>query len=207
MQDVFTEKPTCIQGRALPGADECAALQDDHERRLEALARLGAAAEECDLRAHSDPDRDLVLLVEDEVALLESSGPEWAALGDAISGFRTRLPLRRLEDFGFAAEVEHPLEEPNPRLFFLRGVPWLVADLHARNFVRSAGGRLQVIDLVAAPWPAEFGAADPQIGAWLERVRRDPAASALPGRQRPSWTRGRAHRIKPANNARFRTAS
>ena len=56
-----------------------------------------------------------------------------------------------------------------------------MADLHARNFVRGVDGALRVIDLVAAPWPAEFGAADPQIGAWLERMRRDPAASALPG--------------------------
>lgn len=306
MQDAFTGKPTIIQGRALPGAGQRAALQDDHERRLEALARLGAAAEKCDLRAHSDPDRDLVLLAEDEVALLESSGPEWAELGEAIRTFRAMLPLRRLEDFGFAADMEHPLDEPNPRLrylhsgveasaflavadgsvykfflpreekrvgsvfgfrrgdetalvaeaelggyrgllekllliqalggmatevvaitpegilvakqvfgeplpqgedmsrslppglieipsrflranrdhprlFFLRDRPWLVADLHARNFVRGVDQGLRVIDLVAAPWPVEFGAADPQIGSWLERVRRDPDASALPG--------------------------
>ena len=119
MLDVFTGKITCIQGRALPGAEERARLQDDHERRLEALAHLGAAAEKCDLRAHSDPDRDLVLLAEDEVALLESSGPEWAELGAAIREFRARLPLIRLEDFGFHAEVEHPLEEPNARLRYL----------------------------------------------------------------------------------------
>ena len=306
MQDAFTGKTTCIQGGALPGAEERARLQDDHERRLEALARLGAAAEKCDLRAHSDPDRDLVLLAEDEVALLEHSGPEWAELGEAIRVFRALLPLRRLEDFGFHADVEHPLEEPNarlrylhsgveasafvavadgsvykfflpregqfiasefgfrrgdetvllaeamlggyrglleklllvqalggmatevvavtpegilvakqtlgeplpqgddmsgslppalieipsrflranrdhPRLFFLRGAPYLVADLHARNFVRGADQALHVIDLVAAPWPAEFGPRDPQIGAWLERVRHDPDASALPG--------------------------
>ncbi len=119
MLDVFTGKITCIQGRALPGAEERARLQDDHERRLEALARLGAAAEKCDLRAHSDPDRDLVLLAEDEVALLEGSGPEWAELGDAIRAFRALLPLHRLEDFGFRADVEQPLEEPNARLRYL----------------------------------------------------------------------------------------
>ena len=307
MQDAFTGKPTCIQGRALPGAEECAKLQDDHERRLEALARLGAAAEKCDLRAHSDPDRDLVLLAEDEVALLEGSSPDWAALGAAIREFRAQLPLCQLEDFGFHAEVEHPLEEPNPRLrylhsgveasafvsvacgsvykfflpreekqvgsvfgfrpgdetalqaeaefggyrgllekllliqalggmatevvavtrdegiivakqslgdplpqgedmsgslppglieipsrflranrdhprlFFLRDAPWLVADLHARNFVRASDGRLRVIDLVAAPWPAELRTPDRQIEAWIERVRRDPTATALPG--------------------------
>ncbi len=304
MQDVFTGKNTCIQGRALPGAAECAALQDDHQRRLEALARLGAAAEECGLRA--DTDRDLVLLAEDEVSLLEAGGGAWAELGAAIRGFRARLPLFRLEDFGFAAEVEHPLEEPNPRLrylhsgveasafvsvedgsvykfflpreekrvgsvfgfrtgdeaavhaeaelggyrgllekllliqalggmatevvaltfegilvakqvlgdplpqgedtsgslpaglieipsrflranrdhprlFFLGPASWLVADLHARNFVRAVDGRLRVIDLVAAPWPAGAASTQSAIREWLERVRLDPAATALPG--------------------------
>jgi hypothetical protein len=320
MQDVFTGKITCIQGRALPGAEERARLQNDHERRLEALAHLGAAAEKCDLRAHSDPDRDLVLLAEDEVALLEHSGPEWSALGRAIRTFRALLPLHRLEDFGFHAEVEHPLEEPNarlrylhsgveasafiavtdasvykfflpreeyfiasefgfrrgeetvlhaeavlgsyralfeklllvqalggmatevvavtpegivvakqvlgeplpqgedmsralpaglieipsrflranrdhPRLFFLeRGReagspgrvgegarPFLVADLHARNFVRCLDGALRVIDLVAAPWPERDAAQDSLIVDWLARVRENPDASALGG--------------------------
>ena len=315
MQDPFTGKATCIQGRVLPGAEERARLQDDHERRLEALAHLGAAAEKCDLRAHSDPDRDLVLLAEDEVALLESSGPEWAELGAAIRAFRVLLPLHRLDDFGFHVEVEHPLEEPNarlrylhsgveasafvavddasvykfflprdehfigsefgfrrgdetvlqadavlgsyralleklllvhalggmatevvavtpegivvakqtlgeplpqgddmsralpaelieipsrflranrdhPRLFFLRrgaeaekgsGRPFLVADLHARNFVRCVDGALRVIDLVAAPWPESGAARDSLITDWLVRVRADPDASALGG--------------------------
>ena len=116
MQDAFTGRPTCLRGRTLPGAEERRHLQHDHERRLEALARLGAAAEKCDLRAHSDPDRDLVLLAEDEVALLEGSAPEWGELGAAIRGLRAWLPLHRLEDFGFNAAAENPLEEPNPRL-------------------------------------------------------------------------------------------
>lgn len=323
MFDVFTGKITCIQGRALPGTEERARLQNDHERRLEALAHLGAAAEKCDLRAHSDPDRDLVLLAEDEVVLLESSGPEWAELGAAIRAFRGHLPLMRLEDFGFHAEVEHPLEEPNarlrylhsgveasafvaahdasvykfflpreehfvasefgfrrgdetvlqaeavlgsyralleklllvqalggmatevvavtpegivvakqvlgeplpqgedmsralpaglieipsrflranrdhPRLFFLEpgceaaaagtvrrvgaaARPYLVADLHARNFVRCIDGALRVIDLVAAPWPESGAARDSLIADWLARVRENPGASALGG--------------------------
>jgi hypothetical protein len=304
MQDAFTGKPTRIRGRVLPGRENCAALQDDHERRLETLARLRAAAEKCGLR--TDSDRDLVLLAEDEVSLLETGGGSWAALGDAIRDLRARLPLCRLEDFGFPADVEHPLEEPNPRLrylhsgveasaftavadgsvykfflpreekqigsvfgfhpgdettllaqaalgdyrgllekllliqvldgmatevvaittegilvakqalgdplpqdsdmstslpvglieipsrflranrdhprlFFHRDAPWLVADLHARNFVRGEDRRLRVIDLVAARWPNGGEADDPLILEWLDRVRHDPAAGALRG--------------------------
>ena len=41
--------------------------------------------------------------------------------------------------------------------------------------------RLHVIDLVAAPWPENGARADPQIAAWLNRVRLDPRADALPG--------------------------
>ena len=303
--DSFTGQTTRLRGRHLPGSGDRAALQHDHGRRLEALARLVAAAAQCGVG--EDSDRDLVTLGEDEVALLEPTGGEWAELGAAIRAFRALLPLRGLEDFGFPAgdAIENPLEEPNeklrrigggveawafaaadgsvykfylpregkrigsafgfrrgdeaaltaeaglgdyralleklllihalggmatevvavtpegilvakqalgeplpqgddmsgslpaglieipsrflranrdhPRLFFLGGRPWLVADLHARNFVRCTDGALRVIDLVAAPWPEKFGAADPQIGEWLGRVQRDPQASALPG--------------------------
>jgi len=304
MQDAFTGQPTRIHGCTLPGADDRAALQHDHERRLEALARLGAAAAECDLRA--DSDRDLVVLAEDEVSLLEAAGQEWAALGDAIRAWRALLPLKTLDDFGFLTAAENPLEEANPRLrrigggveawafaaetdgsvykFYLpreekrigsvfgfqpgdegallaearlgdyRGLleklllihalggmatevvavtpegivvakqalgqplpqgddvsgvlpvglieipsrflranrdhprllfhgatAWLVADLHARNFVRCEDGALRVIDLVAAPWPAPVAASQSLMADWLERVRLDPAASVLPG--------------------------
>jgi hypothetical protein len=303
MQDAFTGQPTCIRGALLPDAAARAALQDDHERRLEALARLGQAAAQCDLRA--DTDRDLVLLAEDEVILLEAAGPEWAALGAAIRGFRALLPLRPLSDFGFSEAEGNPLEEPNPRLrqvgigveawafeaagegsvykfyrpreekrigsefgfqrgsetllraearlgdyrglleklliilalggmatevvavtpegiliakqargqtlpqgddmsrdlpgglieipsrflradrdhprlHFLGGLPYLVADLHARNFVRCADGSLRVIDLVAGRWPDDAGLRDPLIAGWLGRVRDDPLAPALP---------------------------
>ncbi len=301
--DSFTGQATRLRGRLLPGPDERAALQHDHERRLEALARLGAAAAQCGVG--EDSDRDLVTLGEDEVALLEPTGGEWAELGAAIRAWRARLPLRRLADFGFpdGDAIENPLEEPNdrlrrigggveawafaaddgsvykfylpregkrigsefafrrgeeaalhaeaglgdyralleklllihalggmatevvaitpegilvakqalgeplpqgddmsvslpaglieipsrflranrdhPRLFFHGGRPWLVADLHARNFVRCADGALRVIDLVAAPWPA--ARATPEIDGWLARVRHDPTATALPG--------------------------
>jgi hypothetical protein len=303
MQDAFTGQPTRIRGTALPDAAGRAALQDDHGRRLEALARLGAAAAQCGLRA--DTDRDLILLKEDEVSLLEGAGPEWAALGGAIRALRALLPLRRLDDFGFPDSGENPLEEDNPRmrrigagveawafaaagdgsvykfylpreekrigsefgfhrgdetllmaearlgdyrglleklliiealggmatevvavthegilvakqalgetlaqgddmsrdlpaglieipsrflranrdhprLLFLGGEPYLVADLHARNFVRAGDGALRVIDLVAGPWPAGDSLGDPLVSGWLERVRADPLASALP---------------------------
>ncbi len=302
MQDPFTGQPTRIRGRHLPDAEGCAALQHDHERRLEALARLGAAAAECGLRA--DSDRDLVLLAEDEVSLLEGAGGEWAVLGDAIRAWRRLLPLQGLEAFGFPGAAENPLEEPNPRLrrigggveawafaaeedgsvykfyrpreektigsvfgfasgdeaallaeaglgdyrglleklllihalggvatevmavtpegvlvakqtlgeplpqgddmsaslpaglieipsrflranrdhprlWFQGGRAWLVGDLHARNFVRCGDGALRVIDLVAAPWPAEAAARYPLIGDWLARVREDPGAGLL----------------------------
>ena len=302
--DAFTGKTTRLRGRDFPGREEQAGLQHDHGRRLEALARLGAAAEECGVGA--DSDRDLVLLAEDEVSLLEAGGGEWAELGAAIRAWRAWLPLCGLEAFGFDAAAENPLEEPNsrlrrigggveawaylcaatgavykfylpreekrigsvfgfrrgeesalqaeavlgdyrgvleklqliqalggmpgepvavtpegilvakqvpgeplaqgddvsallpaelieipsrflranrdhPRLFFLGDAPWLVADLHARNFVRGADGALRLIDLVAAPWPRSHAAHDTLIGEWLERVRHDPAAGGLRG--------------------------
>ncbi len=302
MQDTFTRQPTRIRGRVLPPEPDRTALQDDHERRLEALARLGTAAAQCGVRA--DSDRDLVLLAEDEISLLESAGGDWAAFGAAIRAWRTLLPLRHLDEFGFIGAAENPLEEPNavlrrigggveawafvaeadgsvykfylpreekrigsafgfqpgdeatlhaeaglgdyralleklllihllggmatevvavtpegivvakqslgeplpqgddvsamlpdglieipsrflranrdhPRLFFHRDRAWLVADLHARNFVRAVDGALRVIDLVAAPWPADLAARDTLMAEWLARVRSDPAASAL----------------------------
>jgi hypothetical protein len=67
----------------------------------------------------------------------------------------------------------------HPRLFFRDGEPWLVADLHAKNLVRAADGRLRAIDLLAAPFPAGLVAVEPLLAEWLERVRHDPAAAAL----------------------------
>jgi hypothetical protein len=113
-EDPFSGFPSCIQGRQLPSPSERSRLQHDHERRLEALHRLGSAAQECGLRA--DSDGDLVLLAEDEVSLLEAAGHPWTDLGDAIRAFRVCLPLMPLETFGFPADSENPLEEPNARL-------------------------------------------------------------------------------------------
>jgi len=302
MQDPFTEANTFIRGRALPPASERVALHDDHRRRLEALTRLGEAAAQCGLRP--DSDCDLVLLAEDEVSLLEGTEGPWSALGSAIRGLRGHLPRLRLEDFGFPADAESPLEEANPRLvrigggveawaflapddgsvykfylpreqksigsefafgpgdetawsadaelgdyralfeklllinalgmptevtaitvegivvakqvfgdplpqeqnmsgslppdlieipsrflranrdhprlYFSDGAPYLVADLHARNFVATAGGEYRLIDLVAAHWPAPDESNEPVIADWLSRVAADPCASLLP---------------------------
>jgi hypothetical protein len=302
MQDPFTGRTTRICGRALPDASDRGGFQHDHERRLEALARLGAAATECGLSA--DSDRDLVLLAEDEVSLLETAGGNWTELGEAIRAWRALVPLRTLEEFGFNPDAENSIEEANsnlrrigggveawafaamadgsvykfylpreakrigsvfgfqladdpavqadaelgdyrglleklflidalggmptevialtpegvlvakqalgdplaqgedvsgrlpsglieipsrflranrdhPRLFFAAGRPWLVADLHARNFVRDEDGGLRVIDLVAAPWPAA-SLRHPLIASWLLRARENPACTLLP---------------------------
>ncbi|MEI6862178.1 MAG: hypothetical protein WCL04_07995 [Verrucomicrobiota bacterium] len=86
-----------------------------------------------------------------------------------------------------AALIEIPsrflrADRDHPRLFFFgapgqTAQPWLVADLHARNFVRGADGALHVIDLVAAPWPDPPGG--PLIAGWLARVRENPSAGLL----------------------------
>src|ERR1700679_716883 len=109
MQDAFTRKSTIISGPILPDAAGRASLQDDHKRRLEALARLRAAAAKCGLRA--DTDRDLVLIEEDEVILLENAGPDWTEFVRAIREFRVLLPLLRLSTFGFSEALESSPDE------------------------------------------------------------------------------------------------
>ncbi len=72
-------------------------------------------------------------------------------------------------------------DRDHPRLYFLSGRPWLLADLHARNMVRCIDGELRVIDLVAGPWPLAITQGDPLVSDWLARVRHDPASTLLPG--------------------------
>jgi hypothetical protein len=299
-EDPFTGRPTLLEGARLPGPDGQAAVLDGHRQRLRALDQLGQKAAECGIRA--DKDRDLILVQEDEVSLLETTGPEWAALGDAIRGFRALLPLVPLEAFGFRADVDDPFEantaelkrigggvealafadtrqsvykfflfreggevgatfafsrgedgrlqanavpgsfrllfaklrliheigmpleiagitpegilvvkqtagralppdtdvsafdpdrlipipsrflrsdRDHPRLYFLDGAPWLVADTHDRNVVIATDGTRRVIDLVAAPLPGEWLEQLPLFRDWIERARRNPRAEIL----------------------------
>lgn len=300
--DPFTGRPTCIQGGRLPSSEDRRALQHDHGRRLEALARLGAAAARVGIG--TDPDDDIVLWDSDEVGLLAGADPLWHELNEAAREFRDLLPIISLEDFGFPEEVEDLLADcgprlraissgveatafqaedlsiykffmprtdgciggtfefrrgeevalladaadgsyramlekfdlivrldgmptevigvtknegvlvtkqtlgerlsegadtsgvqpaplipipsrflrahrDHPRLYFVDGKPWLVADLHSKNLVRAADGTLRAIDLLAAPFPAELIAKEPLLAEWLERARLDPSAPLL----------------------------
>ena len=298
--DPFSGRPTRLTGARLPGAEGWAAVLDGHRQRLRALEQLGEKAAQCGIRA--DQDRALVLVREDEVSLLEATGGDWAALGDAIREFRRHLPLIPFETFGFSSEVEDPFEvdspllrrigggvealafvdlrhsvykfflfreggdvgatfaftrgegdllqatavpgsyrmlleklklthefgipteitgitpegilvakqtfgrmlpektnvsglaperlipipsrflradRDHPRLAFLDGVPWLVADTHDRNIVVDEMGAWRVIDLVAAPLPPEWFGQMRLFADWIERARRDPHAEIL----------------------------
>lgn len=119
MQDHFSGRPTLIKGSQLPEAAAQECLLHDHGRRLEAFDRLRAAAAECGIG--TDPDRDLVVLPEDAVSLLEGTGGSWAELGDAIRAFRVSLPLLPLDLFGFPAESEDSLAEGSPLLRHIGG--------------------------------------------------------------------------------------
>jgi hypothetical protein len=72
-------------------------------------------------------------------------------------------------------------DRDHPRLYFLDGRPWILADLHARNMVRCRDGKLRVIDLVAAPWPVDITRSEALIHDWLTRVHQDPTATLLRG--------------------------
>lgn len=112
--DPFTGRPTRVTGSKLLGAEERAALQHDHQRRLEALAGLGAAA--AGVGFGTDPDDDLVLWADDELSLLVAAGEPWATLQAAAGELRARMPVVPLEDFGFPRESEDPFGEGSVRL-------------------------------------------------------------------------------------------
>ncbi len=119
MQDPFTGAPTHLEGPRLPGAEEWTAVLDGHGQRLRALDQLGQAAAECGIRP--DQDRDLVLVQEDEVSLLESTGGVWAALGEAIRAFRASLPVVPMERFGFDPTTDDPFETNTAELTRIGG--------------------------------------------------------------------------------------
>jgi hypothetical protein len=70
-------------------------------------------------------------------------------------------------------------DRDHPRLAFLDDWPWLVADTHDRNVVVAEDGSWRVIDLVAAPLPADWLVSLRLFRDWIERARQDPRASAL----------------------------
>ncbi len=308
MHDPFTGQTTVLQGGRHPGAGAQAALQHDHERRLEAFARFGAAAQKVGIGA--DPDDDLVLWAEDELSLLAGADALWGELAAAAAAFRDTLPIVPLDTFGFAPDHEDPMGEGNPRLrrigsgveasafqsvhdgsiykfylpreegriggtftfasalaadgldvpalradaclgsyrdlleklalilaldgmptevvgvtpegvliakqllgerlpegadvsallpaalipiparflrahrdhprlAFVAGRAWFIADTHAKNLVRDTAGRLRVIDLLAAPFPVHLAADYPLMRDWIARIAEDPAAGLL----------------------------
>lgn len=112
--DPFTGRPTRVRGSRLPGADEQTALQHDHERGLETLARLRAAAE--GVGFGTDPDDDLVLSAEDGLSLLAGADALWSELDAALGAFRAWVPLVSLGQFGFPEDAEDPFGEGSTRL-------------------------------------------------------------------------------------------
>lgn len=113
MQEPFTGRPSLLGGRTT-ARDLQAALQYDHQRRLEAFARLGSAAAQVGIG--TDPDDDLFLWEEDQLSLLASADAFWAELAGAATAFRNNTPILPLEVFGFPADHEDPMGEGSPWL-------------------------------------------------------------------------------------------
>ncbi len=113
-KDPFTGRPSRISGFRVLDSSAHAALQDDHERRLAALARLSAAAARVGFG--TDPDDDLVHFPADELSLLAGAGGPWQELDAAVVAFRDFLPLFPLETFGFPGDSDDPFGEGSPRL-------------------------------------------------------------------------------------------
>ncbi len=78
-------------------------------------------------------------------------------------------------------------DRTHPRILFLDGAAWLVADTHDRNVVRDRTGRARIIDLVAARLPEDRLAQVPLFRQWLAKVRDNPAASLLGDPDDAEW--------------------
>lgn len=113
-KDPFTGHPTRISGSRVLDSAAHATLQDDHERRLAALARLSTAAARVGFG--TDPDDDLVHFPVDELSLLAGAGGPWQEMDAAVGSFRGFLPLFPLEAFGFPADSDDPFGEGSPQL-------------------------------------------------------------------------------------------
>jgi hypothetical protein len=169
MQDQFSGNGSIIAGGSLPGPAAEEQLRHDHRRRLEAFDRLRAAAAECGIG--TDPDRDLFVLPEDSVSLLEGLGDTWGRLGSAIRDFRARLPLLPLHRFGFPADSEDSLAEGSASLRHIGG------GVEAWAFQDTAGSIYKFFRPVEAVW----------IGATFRLENGDDhalAAEATPGTYR-----------------------
>ena len=70
-------------------------------------------------------------------------------------------------------------DRDHPRLAFLDGMPWLVADTHDRNVVSDEQDAWRLIDLVAAPLPPGLLGPRRLLADWIERARHDPQAEVL----------------------------
>ena len=88
--------------------------------------------------------------------------PQGDDMSRDLPGMLIEIPSRFLR-----ADRDHP------RLLFVDGAPFLVADLHARNFVRGADGAPSGDRPGRGPWPAESPAAGPaDHGVAGSRARR-----------------------------------
>jgi hypothetical protein len=67
----------------------------------------------------------------------------------------------------------------HPRLSFVAGAAWFIADTHEKNLAYDLEGRVRVIDLLAARWPERLSAVEPVLTDWLNRAQIDPGASVL----------------------------
>ncbi len=150
-------------------------FRSDDERLLEAEARPGSYQDLFEKILLIDAlgmPTEIIGITSEGIVVAKQTLGEPLPQGDDMSA---RLPKGLIEIPSRFLRVNRD----HPRLYFLGGRVWLVADLHARNFVRCSDGGLRVIDLVAAPWPAEAAFTYPLIRDWIARVQKNPTAGLL----------------------------